>query len=140
MAKDKTVKDKTYTFTVLEGEHQGVKKTYKKGETFQSQYPLDQMFVGKFLRGAEVIAVDIKKAPDTRMIFVFADADDVTHLFPVAAEHELRVFVDAMGGFAVAAAQNEGDDDLMNLAPTVMGSKQQVNKWLAEYIKRQEKE
>lgn len=132
-------KDKSYTFTVIDGEHQGVQRVYKKGDTFQSQYPLDRMFVGKFQRGAETVMVDVKKAPDTKMSFVFADADDVTAQFPIAAENELRVFEDAMGGYAVTSAHGDGVD-LMNLASTVMGSKQQVNKWLAAYAKRQNQE
>jgi hypothetical protein len=133
-------KDKMYTFTVADGEHQGVKKIYKRGESFQSQYPLDKMFIGKFVRGAEVITVDVKnRTSDTRLTFVFADAEDVTDQFPLASEHELRVFKDSVGGYAVASAQ-EDINDLMNLAPTVMGSKSQVKKWLTSYVESQERE
>jgi hypothetical protein len=129
---------KTYIFTVLEGEHQGVNKTYRKGDTFESNYPLDTMFVGKFMRGAERVLSDVKKAkPDTRMSFVFSDAEDVTIQFPLAKEHNLHVFKDAMGGHAVAIL-DEDTEEPINIASTVMGTKQAVNKWLIEYSKQQE--
>jgi hypothetical protein len=131
--------NKMYTFTVIDGEHEGLQKTYKKGDTFRSQYPLDEMFIGKFLRGADIIMVDSKKALDTRMMFVFSDADDVTEKFPIASENELRVFKDAMGGYAVASAR-ANDIDLTNLAPTIMGTAKQVNTWLVAYAKRKEQE
>ncbi|MDR3197958.1 MAG: hypothetical protein LBU34_08845 [Planctomycetaceae bacterium] len=130
---------KMYTFTVVEGEHQGFQKIYKKGDTFQSEYPLDTMFVGKFLRGADVITVDVRKPVNGRNLFAFADADEVTEQFPLAKEHDLRVFKDAMGGHVITSAADTSSEP-MNLASTIMGSKPAVNKWLVEYAKRQEQD
>lgn len=134
MAEDKTSK-KMYTFTVIDGEHQGFAKAYKKGETFQSEYPLDKMFIGKFSRGSDTVVVDVKKPVSTRMTFVFSDADDVTEQFPLAKENKLRVFKDAMGGHAVATLDDDNGEPV-NVASSIMGSKQAVNKWLIDYSKR----
>jgi hypothetical protein len=127
--------EELFTFLVVEGEHQGRNRVYKKGEIFQSQYPLDTMFVNKFQRVTDKRAVDIppkQVKPDTRMSFVFADAEDVSEQFPKAAEHNLSVFKDTLGGFAVTMLQ-EGVEPV-NIAPVVFGSKKQVNQWISEYL------
>jgi len=46
---------KVYRFTVIEGVHHGKDRLYKKGDTFESPYPMDEMFVGKFQRLSDVI-------------------------------------------------------------------------------------
>jgi len=129
---------KVYRFTVIEGVHQGKDRLYKKGDTFESPYPMDELFVGKFQRLSDIIYRDEvapkPQRPDTRMMFVFADAIDITAKFPAAQDNDLRVFKDSTGGHAVASA-GVSDDELMNIAPTVMGNKKQVDEWLASYLK-----
>jgi hypothetical protein len=129
--------EKAYVFTVIGGEHEGSKQTYKKGDTFSSPYQLDKMFVGKFLRGADVIISDIKKPANGRVLFVFEDADNVTEQFPLTKEYGLQVFKDAMGGHVITSV-SDTDSEPRNLAPAILGSKQAVNKWLLEYSKKQE--
>jgi hypothetical protein len=126
---------KIYRFRVLEGEHRERNRVFQKGEEFESPYPLDEMFVGKVLRMSDVVeryVPERKVQPDTRMMFVFADANEVTGSFPIAQEHKLRVFKSATGHYAVAAADMP-DDELMNIAPNIFGGKKQVNEWLASY-------
>jgi hypothetical protein len=111
---------------------------YKAGDIIEANIPLDELFVGKFQRlSNEVYQADLvpkrQVKQDTRMIFVFADATDVSGSFPLAQENNLRVFKDAMGGYAVAVA-GVPDDTLMNIAPTVMGDKKQVKEWLTSYL------
>jgi hypothetical protein len=127
-----------YRFMVLEGIFRGKERTYERGEIFESPYPLDEMFVNKFQRMSDTVIRDEvlppkRVKPDTRMTFVFADAEDVTGSYPLAHENNLRVFKDTRGGFAVVA-DGIPDEDLMNIAPTVMGSKKQVNEWLTSYL------
>ena len=123
---------------VLEGVFRGKERTYERGEVFESPYPLDEMFVNKFQRMSDTVIRDEvlpprRVRPDTRMMFVFADATEVTHQYPLAQENNLRVFKDTRGGFAIASAEVP-DEDLMNIAPNVMGSKKQVNEWLTSYL------
>jgi len=130
---------KVYTFTVVEGEHQGVKKVYKKGDSFTSQYPLDKMFIGKFLRVSDTVPHDDtirSKQVDTRLTFVFEDAAEVTEQYPLASDNDLRVFKDATGGFAITTAYSDGAEPL-NIAPQILGSKAQVNSFLKAYLKSQ---
>jgi hypothetical protein len=132
---------KVYRFLVLEGVHHGKDRVYKKGEIFEDIHPLDEIFVGKFQRISDVIYRDEitpkQQKPDTRMMFVFADALDITAKFPAAQNNNLRVFKDSTGGHAVACA-GVSEDELMNIAPTVMGTKRQVDEWLASYLKQEE--
>jgi len=132
---------KMYRFTVTEGVHHGKDRVYKKGDTFESPYPMDEIFVGKFQRLSDVIyreePAPKPQKPDTRMTFVFADATEVTAKFPLAQENNLRVFKDSTGGHAVASA-DVNDDELMNIAPTVMGTKKRVDEWLASYLQSEE--
>jgi hypothetical protein len=132
---------KYYTFTVLEGEHQGFKQAYKKGETFQSLHPLDELFKGKFMRLLDSnIPRDIKpqgkSSDDGRLTFVWADADDVSDSFPLATKHKLKVYKDARGGYAIASELVKGVEPL-NLAPSILGSKAQVTKFLTSYVESQ---
>ncbi|MDR2170674.1 MAG: hypothetical protein LBP59_11070 [Planctomycetaceae bacterium] len=125
------------TFMIIEGEHQGAQRKFKKGDIFQSEYPLDTMFVGKFTRvsKSEEVPVDVPKGKSVgnRLTFVFADAQDVTNSFPSAIEHHLKVYKDATGGYAVTSEIVKGIEPL-NLAPSILGSKTSVTKWLNTYI------
>jgi len=87
---------KTYRLCVLEGEYRGKDRTYKKGDVFESPYPLDKMFVNKFQRMSENVILDEiltprRNSPDTRMMFVFADSTDVTASYPQAQENNVTV-------------------------------------------------
>lgn len=131
-----------YTFTVLSGEHQGNKRVYKQGQMFRSQYPLDELFPGKFQRmpnspaplddsdqaaekGSQAKRVAAPEAP-----FDFEDATDVTHMFAVAQTAGLTVYKNSVGGFGVAEA---GAKKLENLAGQTLKSKKQVNQFLADF-------
>jgi len=126
-------------FTVIAGAHRGPnKELYQQGDIIETDIPLDELFVGKFQRLSETVyQTDIlpqrKTRPDTRMLFVFADATEETTSFPLAQENGLRVFKDTLGGYAVASA-GVPDEALMNIAPTVMGTKKQVKEWLTSFL------
>jgi hypothetical protein len=127
-----------YTFTVLEGEHHGYRRIYKKNETFQSELELDKLFVGKFSRMTDKdIPVDSPKAKqlDTRLSFVFADAQDITASFPLAVQNELKVFKNGQGGHVIVSALDKSSEPA-NLADTILGSKKLVSQWLVAYVER----
>jgi len=129
---------KLYTFRVIGGEHLGSKRTYKKGYTFQSRYPLDEMFVGKFDRVPDTPVILDDDTPDKRYIpqkkaevqlpFDFDEAADVTHMFPAAKDADLAVYKNALGGYAVIDANAKIK---VNLADEVLGSKKSVNSFIS---------
>jgi len=125
-------------FLVIEGQFRTGNAIYKKGDTIETHVALDELFANKFQRLSEVVFRD-ELSPnrqmkrDTKMLFVFADATEVTHQYPMAQDNNLRVFKDTTGSFAVAVA-GIPDEDMMNIAPTIMGSKKQVNEWLGGYL------
>jgi hypothetical protein len=144
---------KLYTFRVAAkaGEHIGNKRNYKSGYTFQSRYPLDELFVGKFDRVPdEPVVVDDEDGPPKRLIpakeevtapygdikqpalaeFVFEEASDITRLFPKAKELKLAVYKNTTGGYAVAEPEAKVK---VNLADGVLGSKKQVNEFLESF-------
>lgn len=141
---------KLYTFRVIGGEHIGNKRNYKNGYTFQSRYPLDEIFVGKFDRVPdEPVVVDDEEGPPKHLIpqkegvtspygeirkpmreFNFDEAADVTRLFPKAKEANLSVYKDELGGYAVAEAEAKVK---VNLAESIMSSKKQVNAFITAF-------
>lgn len=134
-----------FTFQVLAGEHIGNKRSYKKGECFQSQYPLDEMFVGKFQRmpsqplppddlPEQTLArgqVVQNSQPNQNMAFSFAAATNVTNVFPLAKKVKFEVFKDEMGGFAVTEATAQIKT---NLADQVLTSKKEVNAFISRFL------
>jgi hypothetical protein len=132
----------TSTFQVIAGVHYGNNRVYKEGEALKSDEPLDQMFVGKFRRIAEDDAIPYDKPKgnpvNTRLTFVFQDAEDVTNSFSLAKEHKLKVYKDTTNGYAISSELVEGIEPL-NLAPNILGSKQAVTAWLKSYIAKQTK-
>lgn len=138
-----TGQDGRYVFQVLAGEHQGIRRVYKKGEIFRSNYELDVLFgKEKFQRLPDSgVTSDVeperKRRSDVadRVIkemlpFTFDEASNVTHLFPEAAEHGLAVYKDSLNGYAIAEADAKVKE---NLAGGVLGSKKAVNAWLKDF-------
>ena len=136
------VEKQLYTFRVMGGEHIGNKRTYPKGYTFKSRFPLDEWFIGKFQRVSETpVLVDDEEGPAAHLIpkkkteveveFNFEEAADVTHLFPKAKENEFVVYKNETGGYAVAEA---GAKVLVNLAGEILGSKKKVNEFIDSLI------
>ena len=134
--------EELYTFQVLEGEHCGNRRIYKKGDCFESNYPLDTMFINKFQRipNKPLPADDRPRvqgrtrsaAEATRemMSFTFDEASNVTHMFPVAAKADLEVYKDSLGGYAVV---EKGAMVKVNLADQILGSKKKVTEFLSAY-------
>jgi hypothetical protein len=127
-----------YTFEVIEGEHVGKHQTFRKGDKFKSNKPLDKMFSEKFrLISENAILSDvpvIKKKPVVVLPdFNFVEADEVTELFPIAGDNGLRIFRNSDSKFAVIDNQVELENAL-NLAPSIMSNKAAVTKWLNKYL------
>lgn len=136
-----------YTFKVIAGEHQGKTRSYKAGEYFQSRYPLDEMFSGKFLRintapapidevtppGVAVMPMEgASPAPPKEPEFNVQDAVNVTKQFPDAKKAELSVYNDPEnGGYIIAEA---GVESRENLAGQVLRTKKAVNKFLKDFV------
>ena len=132
-----------YVFQVLAGEHQGIRRVYKKGEIFRSNYELDVLFgKEKFQRLPDSgVSSDVEPERKRRsdiaervikemLPFTFDEASNVTHLFPVAAEHGLAVYKDSLNGYAIAEAEAKVKE---NLAGGVLGSRKAVNEWLKDF-------
>ena len=128
-----------YTFRVMGGEHIGNKRVYKKGYTFKSRFPLDEMFVGKFYRVSDTpVLVDDdegvpahlipQKKAEQQLPFAFDEAADVTHLFPKAKEAGFAVYKNTTGGYAVVEPEAKVK---VNLADEILGSKKKVNEFIA---------
>lgn len=132
-----------FIFQVLEGEHQGQKRKYVKGDIFKSSHELDKLFVGKFQRMPSAGILDDDEEPQRVKVavpqaqdidptqFDFSASQNVTSKYPEAATIGLEIYKDTLGGYAVA---DKTAKVKKNLADTALTSKQ-VKAFLVEWTK-----